>query len=134
MATIFTKIIKGEIPCYKIAENDRFFSFLDIQPISKGHTLVIPRQEIDYLFDLPDDLLGEMTVFAKSVAASIDRALAPIRTGMIVEGLEIPHAHIHLVPIYDEHQKVALGNNIEVSKEEMEEIAVKIRKEWESAS
>jgi len=134
MATIFTKICNGDIPCYKIAETDRFFSFLDIRPISKGHTLVIPKKETDYLFDLPDDLLGDMVVFAKSVARAIDRALSPIRTGVIVEGLEVPHAHIHLVPIYDEKQKVALGNNIDVSKEEMEELAGKIRNEWETQS
>lgn len=130
MATIFSKIINGEIPCYKIAENDRFFSFLDIRPISRGHTLVITKQEVDYLFDLPDDVLGDMMVFAKSVVRAIDRAMSPIRTGVIVEGLEVPHAHVHLVPIYNEQQKVALGNNIEISEEEMEEIAGKIRNEW----
>ncbi|MEX0681735.1 MAG: HIT family protein [Balneolales bacterium] len=134
MATVFTKIINGEIPCYKIAENNRFFSFLDINPISKGHTLVIPKKEIDYYFDLPDDLLGEMIVFAKSVARAIDKSLAPIRTGIIVEGLEVPHAHLHLVPIYDEKQKVALGNNIDVSMEEMEQLAGRIRKQWEKLS
>lgn len=130
MATIFSKIINGEIPCYKIAENDRFFSFLDIRPISRGHTLVTTKQEVDYLFDLPDDVLGDMMVFAKSVVRAIDRSMSPIRTGVIVEGLEVPHAHVHLVPIYNEQQKVALGNNIEISEEEMEETAGKIRNEW----
>ena len=126
MATIFTKIINGEIPCYKIAENDRFFAFLDIRPVSKGHTLVIPKEEIDYLFDLPDKQLADMMVFAKSVARAMDRALHPVRTGVIVEGLEVPHAHIHLVPIYDKKQKVALGENITVSEEEMVSLAGRI--------
>ncbi len=134
MATIFSKIINGEIPCHKLAENDRFFSFLDIRPISKGHALVVPKEETDYLFDLPDELLGEMMVFAKSVVRAIDGSLRPIRTGVIVEGLEVPHAHIHLVPIYKETQKVALGNNIEVPEAEMEELAAKIRKHWEKGA
>ena len=134
MATIFTKIINGEIPCHKLAENDRFFSFLDIRPVSKGHALVVPKQETDYLFDLPDGLLGEMMVFAKSVVRAIDGSLRPIRTGVIVEGLEVSHAHIHLVPIYKETQKVALGNNIEVPEAEMEELAAKIRKHWEKGA
>ncbi len=134
MATIFTKIINGEIPSYKIAENERFYSFLDIRPISKGHTLVVPKQETDYLFDLPDQELADLVVFAKSVVKSMDRALKPIRTGIIVEGLEVPHAHVHLVPMYDEKQKVALGENIEVSEEEMKRIAEKISQEWEASA
>lgn len=134
MATVFTKIINGEIPSWKIAENERFYSFLDIRPISRGHTLVVPKQETDYIFDLEDDLIGDMMVFAKSVAHAIDRALSPVRTGIIVEGLEVPHAHLHLIPIYDENQKVALGNNIVVPDDQMKEISARIRKEWESAS
>ncbi|MBP3193451.1 HIT family protein [Natronogracilivirga saccharolytica] len=134
MATVFTKIINGEIPSWKIAENELFYSFLDIRPISKGHTLVVPKQETDYIFDLDDGLLGDMMVFSKSIAHAIDRALSPIRTGIVVEGLEVPHAHIHLVPIYDKKQQVALGNNITVPDEQMKELSDRIRKEWESAS
>jgi len=123
MATIFTKIIRGEIPCYKIAENDTHFAFLDINPIAEGHTLVIPKKEIDYVFDLPDELLGETIIFAKKIAQAIDKSLNPIRTGVIVEGLEVPHAHIHLVPIYKAHQNVSLRNKVDVTKSRMEELA-----------
>ncbi len=123
MATIFTKIIRGEIPSYKIAENDTHYAFLDINPIAEGHTLVIPKKEIDYVFDLPDDLLGETMKFAKTVAHGIDKALDTIRTGVIVEGLEVPHAHIHLVPIYSVGQEVSLRNKVDVTEERMEELA-----------
>ncbi|MFU8813659.1 MAG: HIT family protein [Balneolaceae bacterium] len=126
MASIFTKIIRGEIPCHKVAESDTHIAFLDINPIAEGHTLVVPKQEIDYLFDLPDALLADTIVFAKQVARAIDRSLKPIRTGVIVEGLEVPHAHIHLVPIYNEGQDVSLGNTMNLSKERMEEIAGRI--------
>ncbi|MGM0744322.1 MAG: HIT family protein, partial [Bacteroidota bacterium] len=112
MATIFTKIINGEIPCHKIAENDSHIAFLDINPIAEGHTLVVPKKEIDYIFDLSDDLLGDSMIFAKKVAKGIDKALNPIRTGIIVEGLEVPHAHIHLVPIYKESQEVSLKRKV----------------------
>ncbi|TVQ70486.1 MAG: HIT domain-containing protein [Balneolaceae bacterium] len=131
MASIFTKIINGEIPCYKIAENERFFSFLDINPVSKGHTLVIPKKEIDYLFDLEDADLGDLMVFAKSVARAIDVSLAPMRTGVLVDGREVPHAHVHLIPIYGEKQKTALGEKIEMSKEEMARLAGQIGNAWE---
>jgi histidine triad (HIT) family protein len=126
MATIFTKIIRGEIPCYKIAENDTHIAFLDINPIAEGHTLVVPKKEIDYLFDLPDELLAETMIFAKKVAEGIDKSLKPIRTGVIVEGQEVPHAHIHLVPIYHERQDVSLRNKADVPKEKMDEIAKRI--------
>lgn len=129
MATIFTKIIRGEIPCFKIAENETHIAFLDINPIAEGHTLVVPKKEIDYVFDLPDDLLGETMVFAKKVAEAIDKSLNPIRTGIIVEGLEVPHAHIHMVPIYHERQNVSLRNKVEVSREKMVEIAKQISAE-----
>jgi histidine triad (HIT) family protein len=132
MASIFTKIINGDIPCYKIAENDRFFSFLDINPVSRGHTLVIPKKETDYLFDLEDGELAGLMVFAKSVALAIDSALSPMRTGVIVDGREVPHAHVHLVPIFREEQKTALGHKEDVSEEEMERIAGQIAKAWES--
>ncbi|MBP5573879.1 MAG: HIT family protein [Bacteroidales bacterium] len=99
MATIFTRIIQGEIPCYKIAEDDRFFAFLDINPLSEGHTLVVPKHETDYLFNLDDEELAQMMVFAKKVAAAIEKAIPCKRIGVAVIGLEVPHAHIHLVPI-----------------------------------
>lgn len=99
MASIFTRIIKGEIPCYKIAENEKFFAFLDINPLVAGHTLVIPKQETDYIFDLEDETLGEMMVFAKLVAKAIRQAVPCLRVGVSVIGLEVPHAHIHLIPL-----------------------------------
>ena len=99
MATLFSRIIKGEIPCYKIAENDQFFAFLDINPLSKGHTLVVPKHETDYLFNIDDEELGQMMVFAKKVAQAIEKAIPCKRIGVAVIGLEVPHAHIHLVPI-----------------------------------
>jgi histidine triad (HIT) family protein len=99
MASIFTKIIDGEIPSYKIAENEKFYAFLDIFPLAKGHTLVIPKQEIDYIFDIEDDLLGEMMVFAKKVGRAIESVIECERIGITVIGLEVPHAHIHLIPI-----------------------------------
>ena len=97
MATIFTRIINGEIPCYKIAENDKFFAFLDINPLMKGHTLVIPKKETDYIFDIEDSELAEMMVFAKQIAVKIKEAIPCTKVGVAVIGLEVPHAHIHLV-------------------------------------
>jgi histidine triad (HIT) family protein len=129
MATIFTKIINGEIPCYKIAENDQHIAFLDINPIAEGHTLVVPKEEIDYLFDMPGSLLNDTMLFAKKVAAALDKSLHPLRTGVIVEGLEVPHAHVHLVPIYTETQNVSLRNKVEVSESKMKEIAEKVSKQ-----
>ena len=126
MASIFTKIIQGEIPCYKIAEDDYHFAFLDINPVSEGHTLVVPKQEVDYLFNLEDDTLESLIIFAKKVAKAIDVSLDTIRTGVVVEGLEVPHAHIHLVPIHYEGQHVGLGKKAEVSKERMIELAERI--------
>lgn len=123
MATLFTKIINGDIPSYKIAENDTHYAFLDINPIAKGHTLVVPKKEVDYFFNLSDELMSETMRFAKTVAAAIDQTLSPIRTGVIIEGLEVPHAHIHLVPIYKTSQKVALGHSIKISEDEMKELA-----------
>lgn len=99
MPTIFSKIITGEIPCYRVAENDHFMAFLDIQPIAKGHTLVIPKVEVDYIFDLEDQLLCELMLFAKSVAGGIRRSIPCDRVGVSVIGLEVPHAHVHLIPI-----------------------------------
>jgi histidine triad (HIT) family protein len=127
MATIFTRIVEGEIPCYKIAEDDNFFAFLDINPLSKGHTLVIPKKEIDYIFDVDDDLLGKMTVFAKKVALAIDKSVECKRVGIAVLGLEVPHAHIHLIPINNVGD-INFGNpKLKLSPEEFKSIAEKIR-------
>ena len=101
MATIFSKIIAGEIPSYRIHEDERYYAFLDINPLAEGHTLVIPKVETDYLFDLEDDLLADMMVFAKKVALAIDQTMECKRVGVAVLGLEVPHAHIHLIPIND---------------------------------
>lgn len=129
MATIFTKIIEGEIPCHKVAETEDHIAFLDINPISEGHTLVVPKKEIDYFFDLPDDLLQSTMGLSKTIAKAIDGALDPLRTGVIVQGLEVPHAHLHLVPLYKETQVMALGHNVSVSEERMEELKKKIAAE-----
>ena len=99
MDSIFTKIVNGEIPAHKIAEDDRFLAFLDVYPLQKGHTLVIPKQQIDYIFDLDDALLGDLMVFAKKVAGAIKKAVPCTRIGVTVIGLEVPHAHVHLIPI-----------------------------------
>ncbi len=99
MPTIFTRIINGEIPCHKIMENDKFLCFLDIRPVAEGHALVIPKKEVDYIFDVDDALLGEMMVFAKKVAVKIKKAVPCQKVGVMVAGIEVPHAHIHLVPI-----------------------------------
>lgn len=127
MATIFTKIITGEIPSYKIAEDERFYAFLDIKPMSKGHTLVVPKEETDYLFDLDDTLLGDMVVFAKSVAKAIERVIPCRRVGMMVIGLEVPHAHIHLIPIQKEGDMNLANPKLVLTQTDFEEIAVKIR-------
>ena len=102
MASIFSRIIAGEIPCYKVAENDKFFAFLDINPMAKGHTLVVPKQEVDYIFDLDDKDLAEMQVFAKHIAKAIEKVVPCKRIVQAVIGLEVPHAHIHLIPIHQE--------------------------------
>lgn len=127
MAGIFAKIAAGEIPSYKCAENDKFYAFLDINPLVKGHTLVIPRREVDYIFDLTDEELAEMTVFAKQVAAAIKRAFPCIKVGMAVLGLEVPHAHIHLIPMNSEKDMLFTNSKLKLTPEEFEEIASKIR-------
>jgi len=127
MATIFTRIIQGEIPCYKIAEDEHFIAFLDINPVAVGHTLVVPKHEIDYLFDQPDDVLSSMLPFAKKVAKAIDQVTGCIRTGIIVEGLEVPHAHLHLIPMYPDRRGFSLGRPISQTKDQMEAIAASIR-------
>jgi len=118
MSSIFTKIIAGEIPCHKVAENDEFFAFLDINPKTDGHTLVIPKQEIDYIFDIEDEALGRMMQFAKMIARAIEKAISCKRIGVAVIGLEVPHAHIHLIPIRQESDLFA-GK----SKKTQEELA-----------
>ena len=125
--SIFTKIIKGEIPCYKIAEDDRFIAFLDVFPIKKGHTLVVPKAQIDYLFDLDDSLLSDLIVFAKKVAQKMQRAITCERIGVAVIGLEVPHAHIHLVPLDTVGDIDFSQPKIQLSTEEMAEIADSIR-------
>ena len=130
MATIFSRIIAGEIPCYKVAENERFFAFLDINPLVKGHTLVVPKQEVDYIFDLSDDDLAAMHVFAKSVARAIEKAVSCKRVGVSVIGLEVPHAHIHLIPINKESDMVISNPKQKLSDEEFREIADNIYKAW----
>ncbi len=130
MATIFTKIINGEIPCYKVAENDRFFAFLDINPLVKGHTLVVPKQEVDYIFDLSDKDLVDMHVFAKSVAIAIKKVIPCKRVGMAVMGMEVPHAHIHLIPINKESDMIISNPKLKLSSEEFKTIADSINKAW----
>ena len=126
MATIFTKIIKGEIPCYKIAEDDNYFAFLDINPLKAGHTLVVPKKETDYLFDLEDDQLAGLILFSKKVAEAIKSAIPCNRIGVAVLGLEVPHAHIHLVPM-DSMDDVNFKNpKLRFSPEEFKAIAAKI--------
>jgi histidine triad (HIT) family protein len=128
MATIFTRIVNGEIPCYKVAENDRFFAFLDINPLKAGHTLVVPKKETDYLFDLDDNDLTGIMVFSKKVAAAIRIAYPCNRIGVAVLGLEVPHAHIHLVPM-DSMEDVNFKNpKLKFTHEEFKEIAANISK------
>jgi histidine triad (HIT) family protein len=127
MPTIFTKIIHGEIPCYKIAENETCFAFLDINPLAKGHTLVIPKQETDYLFDLDDASLAALTLFSKKVALAVGKAIPCKRVGVAVLGLEVPHAHIHLVPLQTEADISFSKPKLKLEKAEMEAIAERIR-------
>jgi len=124
--TIFSKIIAGEIPCYKVAESPDFFAFLDINPIAKGHVLVIPKKETDYLFDLDDSTLGNMMIFSKRVAAAIKKAIPCNRIGVTVIGLEVPHAHIHLVPITKETDMLFNKLKQKFTSEEFKEIAAAI--------
>ena len=130
MATIFTKIINGEIPCYKIAENESFFAFLDINPLTKGHTLVVPKKETDYIFDIEDAELSAMTLFSKKVAKAIEKAITCKRIGIAVIGLEVPHAHIHLVPLQGIGDLNFANPKLKLSKDEFEEIAEQIRENF----
>jgi len=130
MPTIFSRIIQGEIPCYKIAENDEFFAFLDINPLSKGHTLVVPKHETDYIFNIEDDELGRMMVFAKHVAAAIEKAIPCKRIAVAVIGLEVPHAHIHLVPINKEGDLDFRKEHLQLTQEEFVEIRDRITSQF----
>lgn len=123
MATIFSRIIAGEIPCYKVAENDKFFAFLDINPLVKGHTLVVPKQEVDYIFDLSDEDLAAMQVFTKQIALAIGKAFPCKKVGQAVIGLEVPHAHIHLIPIQKESDMLFSNPKLKLSDEEFKSIA-----------
>ena len=126
MATIFSRIVQGEIPCYKIAEDERFFAFMDINPVAKVHTLVIPKRENDYIFDLEDEELGSLTVFAKKVAKAIEKAVPCKRVGVAVIGLEVPHTHIHLIPISKEGDMDFRKEHLHMSEEEFLEVQQRI--------
>lgn len=122
MATIFSRIIAGEIPCYKVAENEEFLAFLDISPLKKGHTLVIPKQEVDYIFDLDTGLLGRMMTFSQEVAHKLRKVIPCKRIGVAVIGLEVPHAHIHLIPINKMDDMNFANAKLTLSKDEMQEV------------
>ena len=128
---IFSKIAAGEIPSYKCAENEKFYAFLDINPIAKGHTLVIPRREVDYIFDMDDDELAEYHVFAKKVAIALKKAFPCKKVGEAVLGLEVPHAHIHLIPMQSEKDMIFSNPKLSLSEEEFKETAAKIFEEFE---
>jgi len=127
---IFSKIAAGEIPSYKCAENDKFYAFLDINPIAKGHTLVIPRREVDYVFDMDDDEIQEYMLFAKKVAVALKKAFPCVKVGMAVLGLEVAHAHIHLVPMQSEKDMNFSNPKLKLSEEEFKDIAEKIYNEF----
>lgn len=129
MSTIFTKIIKGEIPCYKVAEDDNYFAFLDINPVQKGHVLVVPKIEEDYIFRLDDEILSGLMVFAKKVALAIEKAVSCTRVAVAVIGLEVPHVHIHLIPIHRESD-LNFAQKKEVEAEEMAKIAKAIAEQF----
>ena len=126
MASIFSRIMKGEIPCYKITEDENYFAFLDINPLKAGHALVIPKLEVDYIFDMDDQILGGMMVFAKKVAKAIEKTVPCKRIGIAVLGLEVPHAHIHLVPLNGGNDIDFSKPKLKLSKEEFEQLTVKI--------
>jgi len=126
MSSIFTKIINGEIPCYKIAEDENFFAFLDINPNAKGHTLCVPKQEIDKLFDLEDDLYLGLMQFSKKIAIALEKTVPCNRIGMAVIGLEVPHAHVHLIPL-NEMGEMTFKHKVSLTKEEFEALAKSIK-------
>jgi histidine triad (HIT) family protein len=130
MSSIFTKIVNGEIPCYKVAENEKFLAFLDISPLAKGHTLVIPKKEIDYIFDIDDPLLGELFIFSKKVALAIEKVISCKRIGITVIGLEVPHAHVHLIPINNVSDMNFARPKLSFKSEELKETAEIISKAY----
>ena len=132
MATIFSRIIAGEIPSYKVAENEQFYAFLDINPLVKGHTLVVPKREVDYIFDLEDEEVAAMQVFAKGVALAIQQAFPCKKVGQAVIGLEVPHAHIHLIPINEESDMIFSNPRIKLTSDEFAAVAENIRQGMES--
>ncbi|MFV7234354.1 MULTISPECIES: HIT family protein [Flavobacterium] len=126
MSSIFKKIINGEIPCYKIAEDDNFLAFLDVNPNAKGHTLCVPKQEIDKIFDIDDDLYIGLMQFSKKIAIALEKTIPCKRIGMAVIGLEVPHAHVHLIPL-NEMDEMRFQNKVSMSKEEFEALAIRIK-------
>jgi histidine triad (HIT) family protein len=128
MASIFTRIINGEIPCYKVAEDERYFAFLDINPLREGHTLVVPKMEVDKFFDVPADVLAGLMVFAQGVAKKIERVVPCDRIGVSVIGLEVPHAHVHLIPISGMRDMDFTQPKLKLTPEQFNAIAEKIRK------
>lgn len=131
MSSIFTKIVQGEIPSYKVAESEHCYAFLDINPLAKGHTLVIPKKEVDYILDLDDHLYNELFAFAKKVGEAVEKVVPCKRMGMIVFGLDVPHAHIHLIPINKSSEMNFSSPKVKLSKEEFLEIAEKINNAFE---
>ena len=132
MPTIFTRIIQGEIPCHKVAESNRYFAFLDIRPLAMGHTLVIPKAEVDYFYDLEDRDLADLMVFSKGVAAAIRQTVPCKRIGVSVVGLEVPHAHVHLIPLQSLHDMSFEKEPLEVSQEDLAALAAQIRKVYDA--
>ncbi len=130
MASIFSKIVAGEIPSYKIAEDEHYYAFLDINPVAPGHTLVIPKREVDYIFDLDDNELAGLTIFAKRVAAAIKAAIPCVKVGVTVLGLEVPHAHIHLVPLNKESDMNFAKKKLTLPQDEMESICKRINEQF----
>jgi|TARA_B110000240_G_scaffold144024_1_gene159376 histidine triad (HIT) family protein len=129
LASIFSKIIRGEIPCYKIAENEEFFAFLDISPLAKGHVLIVPKREVDKYFDLNSEEMYGINLFAKGIALAIENAIPCKRVGVAIVGLEVPHAHIHLIPLNSVEDINFERQKLKLSQEEFEEIAEAIRKQ-----
>ncbi len=132
MSSIFTRIINGQIPCYKIAEDDNFFAFLDISPLAKGHTLVVPKNEVDYIFDMEDELHEQFWSFAKQVAVAVKKAVPCKRIGIAVIGLEVPHAHIHLIPMNKVSDMNFANPKLKFTDEEMNDVAKRIRDSFSS--
>lgn len=130
MASIFTKIVRGEIPCHRVAESEDYLAFLDIRPLSTGHTLVIPKKEIDYFFDLDDDYLGRLMIFAKKVAKALEAVVPCERIGVSVVGLEVPHAHVHLIPINKVSDMSFERTPLDLSSEELADLAGRIFREF----